>query len=470
MDAKTKQQFFKALLREDLGMFTHEAYGIIRPGDKLAWNWHIQALTWHLQEVAEGRIRRLVITVPPRSLKSICASVALPAWFLGHYPSRQVVCASYAESLAVELHNQSRRLVQSDLYRSIFPGFSLSGEKNTDTEFKTTKGGGRLATSVDGVLTGRGAEIIIIDDPLKPADAMSKAVRDRCRRWLDETVMSRLNDKSSGAIILVMQRLHVDDLAGHVLEREGWVHLNLPAIAEADERIQIGKDRWHLRRIGDLLHPEREGLAELAEMKLSLGSSGFAAQYQQQPVPTDGNMIRWSWFQRYSGVLTPGENDMIVQSWDTASKGGELNDYSACTTWMIRNNAYYLLDVYRARVDFPALRRQVIELARRYRPAAVLIEDKGSGIQLIQELRNSGDIYPIAIMPEGDKLVRASSQSAQIESGRVFLPQEAPWLGDFQLELAAFPNGRHDDQVDSMSQFLIHAYGLDLNCPRIRQL
>jgi predicted phage terminase large subunit-like protein len=205
-------------------------------------------------------------------------------------------------------------------------------------------------------------------------------------------------------------------------------------------------------------------------MKASLGSSGFAAQYQQQPVPIDGNMIRWSWFQRYPRVLIPGENDMIVQSSDTASKGGELNDYSVCTTWMIRNDAYYLLDVYRARLDFPALRKEVIELARRYRPASVLIEDKGSGIQLIQELRNSGDIYPIAIMPEGDKLVRASSQSSQIEAGRVFLPQEAHWLGDFQLELAAFPNGRHDDQVDSMSQFLIYAFESEFNCPRIRQL
>jgi predicted phage terminase large subunit-like protein len=267
-----------------------------------------------------------------------------------------------------------------------------------------------------------------------------------------------------------MQRLHVDDLAGHVLEREGWVHLNLPAIAEADERIQIGTVQWHWRRVGDLLHPEREGPAELAEMKASLGSSGFAAQYQQQPVPIDGNMIAWSWFQRYAGILSPGEDDMIVQSWDTASKSGELNDYSVCTTWMIRNNAFYLLDVYRARLDFPALRKAVIELARRYRPAAVLIEDKGSGIQLIQELRNSGDIYPIAITPEGDKVVRASNQSAQIEAGRVFLPQDAPWLGDFQLELAAFPNGRHDDQVDSMSQFLIYAFESEFNSPRIRQL
>ena len=179
MDASEKQQLFEGILRSNLGMFTHAAFGIIRPGDQIAWNWHIQAIAWHLQEVAEGRIRRLVITVPPRSLKSICASVALPAWYLGHYPSRQIVCASYAESFATELHNQCRRVVQSDLFRRAFPGFALSREKNTDTEFKTHMGGGRLATSVDGVLTGRGAEIIIIDDPLKPSDAASKPARDR---------------------------------------------------------------------------------------------------------------------------------------------------------------------------------------------------------------------------------------------------------------------------------------------------
>ena len=282
--------------------------------------------------------------------------------------------------------------------------------------------------------------------------------------------MSRLNDKSTGAIILVMQRLHVDDLAGHVLEREGWVHLNLPAIAEVDEHIRIGEERWHVRRVGDLLHPVREGQAELDEMKRSLGSAAFAAQYQQQPVHIDGNMIRWSWFRTYNGDLSRYEDDEIVQSWDTASKSGELNDYSVCTTWLMRNNAYYLLDLYRARLDFPALRKQAIELERRYRPNAVLIEDKGSGIQLIQSLRESGDIYPIAITPEADKIVRASSQSAQIEAGRVFLPQQAPWLGDFQIELAAFPNGRHDDQVDSMSQFLIWAFNHESGCPRIRVL
>ena len=421
MDPIEKRQLFESVLRADLAMFTHAAFGIIRPGDQIAWNWHIQAIAWRLQQVAEGSIRRLVITVPPRSLKSICASVALPAWYLGHYPSRQVVCASYGEKLAIELHNQCRRVVQSDMLRGAFPGFALSREKNTDTEFKTHMGGGRLATSVDGVLTGRGAEIIIIDDPLKPADAASKPARDRGQRWLDETVMSRLNDKSTGAIILVMQRLHVDDLAGHVLEREGWVHLNLPAIAEVDERIQIGADQWRWRRVGDLLHPEREGQAELDEMKLSLGSPGFSAQYQQQPVEIDGNMIHWSWFRRYPGVLSREDDEEIIQSWDTASKSGELNDFSVCSTWLMRNNAYYLLDVYRARLDFPALRRQAIELERRYRPNAVLIEDKGSGTQLIQELQNLGAIYPIAIMPESDKIVRASTQSTQIEAGRVLL-------------------------------------------------
>lgn len=194
----------KAVLRQDLGAFTHKAFATVRPGDPFKWNWHIQAIAWHLQQVAEGRIRRLIITVPPRNLKSICASVALPAWFLGRNPSRRVICATYAQDLSIELHNLCRSAMQSAWYRELHPRTRLSPAKNTESEFKTTQGGGWLAASVDGGLTGRGANLIIIDDPMKPAEAMSEVTRNRVRRWFDGTVLSRLDDKAEGAIILVV--------------------------------------------------------------------------------------------------------------------------------------------------------------------------------------------------------------------------------------------------------------------------
>jgi predicted phage terminase large subunit-like protein len=469
-DQDFRQDALRAALRNELFYFICKTFTSIRQGEALKVNWHIEAIAWKLQQVAEGHVKRLIITVPPRSLKSVCASVALPAWFLGRDPSRQVACASYAEGLSVDLHNLCRKVIQEPWYARTFPALALNPRKNTDTEFKTSAGGGRFATSVDGVFTGRGADLIIIDDPIKPIDAMSEAALSRATKWFDQTVTTRLNDKETGAIVVVMQRLHPDDLVGHLLAREGWTHLNLPAVAEEDETIQIGPDIWHVRKVGDLLHAERDSSAVLAEMKLNLGSLQFDAQYQQRPVRVDGNMIKWKWFKRFAELPYENCDDQIVQSWDTASKSDQLNDFSVCTTWRIHNNAYYLLDVFRERLDFPELRKVVVELKRRFRATDVLIEDKGSGTSLIQELNARGDVYAIAIEPKGDKMVRAAAQSAQIEAGRVFIPQDASWLGDFQSEISAFPKSRYDDQVDSMSQFLIWAFQQEHYVPRIRQL
>lgn len=456
------------LLRRDLGFFLQKAFGTVVQGDTFATNWHLDAITHHLEEVMAGRIRRLIINVPPRSAKSLCASVAFPAWMLGRDPTRRIICVSYAQDLAVKLSNQTRMLMRAPWYERLFPGTRLGGAKNTESEFETTRGGYRMATSVGGVLTGRGGHIIIIDDPIKPADAMSEAVRSATNDWYDLSLLSRLDDKTMGAIILVMQRLHADDLTGHLLEQGGWTVLTLPAIAEADQFVPIGQGRVHHRRAGELLHPEREPLAVLEELRRSLGSFTFAAQYQQEPVPPGGNMFDLAWFRRYGEGLSTGAygGDEIYQSWDTASKAGELNDCSVCTTWLVRDRAYYLLDVFRDRLGY--LRRKIVEMNVRWRPNGVLIEEKASGEHLIQDLRHTGEVFAIAVQPQGDKVVRASSIAAVIEGGRVLLPERAAWLGEFEKEVLAFPHGRNDDQVDSMSQFLIWARD-DLDAgPRIR--
>ncbi|GJE61114.1 phage terminase large subunit [Methylobacterium trifolii] len=468
----TRPELLDHILREDLGFFLQKAFGTVVQGDSYEPNWHLDAITHHLEEVMAGRIRRLIITVPPRSGKSLCASVAFPAWMLGRDPTKRIICVSYAQELSSKLSNQTRQLMRAPWYQRVFPDTRLGGAKNTESEFETTRGGFRMATSVGGVLTGRGGHVIILDDPIKPADAMSESVRTGTNEWYDMTLLSRLDNKTEGAIILVMQRLHVDDLAGHLLDRGGWTHLNLPAIAETDQIIPIAPCKVHRRRTGELLHPEREPMAVLDELKRALGSFTFAAQYQQEPVPAGGNMFNLAWFPRYSEGLSPGAygDDEVYQSWDTASKGGELNDYSVCTTWLVRRGAYYLLDVFRERLGYPELRRKVIELNQRWRPNGVLIEDKASGEQLVQDLRNNGDVFAIPVQPKGDKLVRADSQAACVEGGRVLLPERAAWLGEFEKEVLAFPYCRHDDQVDAMSQFLIWTRDeLDAG-PRIRWL
>jgi len=228
------QQLVRAILREDLYCFIQATFPTVSPGASFAPNWHIEAIAYALTRVLNGEIKRLIITVPPRSLKSICTSVAFPAFVLGHDPTRRIICVSYAEALARKHANDCRALMRSPLYHRLFPGTRISLAKDTELEFATTCGGNRLSTSVGGTLTDRGGNLIIIDDPLKPQDAYSEAARESTKQWYSNTLLSRLDDKINDAIIVVMQRLHLDDLVGHLLEQEGWTHLNLPAIAEAE--------------------------------------------------------------------------------------------------------------------------------------------------------------------------------------------------------------------------------------------
>ena len=209
-----------AILRSDFYSFVQASFPIASGEERFLTNWHIEAMTYALQQVHEGKTLRLIITVPPRSLKSICASVCLPAYALGRDPTCKIICVSYAEALARKHANDCRALMRSPLYRVVFPGTRISPGKDTETEVMTTARGSRLATSVGGTLTGRGGQLLIIDDPLKPQDAQSLSAREANKQWLSNTALSRLDRKSEGAIIVIMQRLHHDDLVGHLLGRE----------------------------------------------------------------------------------------------------------------------------------------------------------------------------------------------------------------------------------------------------------
>jgi predicted phage terminase large subunit-like protein len=404
-----------------------------------------------LDKVRRGEIKRHIIAMPPRHLKSLCVSIAFPAFLLGHDPTLRIIAASYSDSLAVAHSNDFRRLVHSKEYKRLFPNTCIDPTKNTESEVRTTQRGFRLATSVGGALTGRGGQLIIIDDPIKPDDAASEIARRRVIDWYEKTVTSRLDDKGEGAIILVMQRLHVDDLAGHLLEAGGWDHLALPAVAEIEEEISLGRGRVHIRRQGELLFPARESQAVLDQLKRDMGTHAFSAQYQQQPVPVGGGMIQWSWFKFYTGKLPAAEETVI--SWDTAMKATELSDYSVGTVWGRFADQYALLDLVRGKYAYPELKRVIMQTSGKYPDAKILIEDAGSGTSLIQDLQSEG-VTVHANRPIGDKVVRMSAQTARIEEGRVLLPESASWLEEFRSEVMAFPNGRHDDQVDSLAQAL----------------
>jgi len=448
-----------ALLRTDLRYFVRKVFITILPGTTYLPNWHIDAIVYQLMRLDAGEHQRLLINQPPRSLKSICVSIAYVAWSLGHDPGRRIIVVSYSNDFAAELHRQFRMVIDAPWYRALFP--RMRPAKDTGTELVTTAGGSRYATSVGGTLTGRGADLIVIDDPLKAEDAMSEPARRRVIDWYGGSLVSRLNDKDKGPIVVVMQRLHEDDLAGHLLQLDGWHHLDLPAIAVEDCEIPIGRNKRFSRRTGDVLHAKREDQAVLDRIKAEIGSLMFSAQYQQRPIPLEGNLIKRDWIRHFKGSVPPKDGDYFVISWDTAMKATELADYSVGTVWHVQNRGRkaHLVDLVRGRFEYPELIEAASELWRKWKvdwaSAYLVIEDKGSGSSLIQSLRNER-IYAHQHHGkiEGDKVMRLSAQAAHFHAGVVHFPEDAPWLDELITELLGFPGVRHDDQVDSISQAL----------------
>jgi len=449
-------QEYDALTRLDFNVFVERVFVELNGSAPYMDNFHIATICAELEEVRLGRCRRLAIALPPRSLKSIIISVAYPAWLLGHAPESAIICASYGQALADELARNCRQVILSDWYRRLFPGTRLAADKQSVSAFETTAGGSRRATSVGGVLTGFGADIIIVDDPTKPEEAQSDAERARANAWARHTLFTRLNDKAKGTIILVMQRLHEDDMIGHVATFSELKVISFPAIAQEEEDWTIRTPhglRHHRRAVGDALHPEREPLEVLEEIAQSLGTRFFAAQYLQMPAPPGGSIVKAEWFQRFD-IANPPPFDRVVQSWDTASRASQISDFSVCTTYGVKGKQFFLLHVLRKRLEYPDLKRAIVSQARAYDASTILIEDAASGIALIQDLKNDGFYKAEAIKPKGDKVIRLQGITGVIEAGQVFVPDRAPWLEDYLHELMMFPATRFDDQVDSTSQAL----------------
>lgn len=406
MTPEDPQAIFNELCRNDFSAFLRKAWPWISGGETLLWNWHLDAIVHELDQVANGNNRRLLINLPPRNAKSKTTSVLWVAWALGRDPTLNFVCVSYSNELSGKLARDCLSVMQSPWYRALFPKTIISSRRSAAYDFETSAGGGRLATSVTGTLTGRGGDIIILDDVIKPEEANSDTARDAVNGWFKSTLSSRLNDKASGAIIFVMQRLHQYDLSGMLLGNGGWRLLSLAAIATEDAVVALTRGRSHHRKEGDILHPEREPLSALEELKASMGSYAFQAQYQQNPVPADGNLIKAEWLVYWSQKPDEELYGQIVQSWDTANKAGTNNDWSVCVTSRVYRNRAYVIDVFRARLEFLELKQAVIDLARKYDAKVLLIEDQASGQQLIQTLRAEspqGVPAPIPCRPELDK-------------------------------------------------------------------
>jgi len=431
--------------------FTYLCFKTLQPSVRFLPNWHFEYLSEIMLAIANKELTRVIINIPPRYLKSTFGSIALPAWLLKENPSNKIICASYSQMLASSLHRKCRSIVSADWYKRQFPDVEILKSVNNARRFETTAHGLKIGCGVNASLTGDGADYIIIDDPHKPKEAASEKERLKGIRFFEETAYTRLDDKIGGVIAIIMQRLHEEDLSGFVERKGGWEIFRIPTIEERTRYYTFG-DFTYLRQEGEILHPARENSEQLEEAKKSMGSYAFEAQYQQHPAPLGGGVFKLKWFPRFK--VEPENSEFTIQSWDTAVKTADKHDYSVCTTIKVYQNNYYIINVKRIKLDYPDLKRTLINMANSYQPNMILIEDKASGQTLIQDLKRDTKLNIAAIIPSKDKITRASQVSATIESGKVLLPEFADWLPDFESELALFPNSVNDDQVDSLSQGL----------------
>lgn len=454
-EALELQQRADQLCRSDFGAFAHRAFpelegGLIDPSA------HIDIICRLLEKVYDGEVRRSIVCMPPRYLKTFLISIAYTAWLLGKDPKTRIICASYGASLAEKFSADTLKLMRSKWYRRIFPATILDPKKQSKVEIGTTAGGYRYATSVGGTMTGRGADIIIVDDPLKANEGHSPTARQSCIDWFNSTVFTRFNHPKKGKIIIVAQRLHAEDLPGHLIEAGGWDQLILPAINPTKQTYDIVKGGLKaLFAAGRILQPSRHDLPDLEQLKKQMGEQDFEAQYNQRPVPPGGATFKEEWIRRYDSPPKPAQTEAIIQSWDTAYEGDETNAYSVCTTWAKCPDGYFLIDVWRDRPNFPTLYKKVLALKKQFGAKMVIVERKASGISLIEQIHDiEKQKWLTDISPEKSKVERAQQQSVKFEQGRIWLPKQAPWLPAYEAELFQFPHSKFDDQVDSTVQLL----------------
>lgn len=446
-----------------LPAFVRQAWPILEPHTTFLPNWHIDLLCEYLEAVTHGEITRLVINLPPRYMKSLLVSVCWPVWEWLRAPETRWVFASYAESLALKHSLDRRRVVQSAWYQNAWHDrVQLVRHQNEKAEFHNTAGGIMLATSMGGSVTGRGGNRLVIDDPHNPQQAESDAQREQALSYFSSTLCTRLDDKRQGAIVVVMQRLHHQDLTGVCLNQR-YTHLCLPA--EAEHRTVIGfprSARTITRDPGDLLWPAREGPAEIAAQRQALGTYHFEGQYQQRPTPRRGGLFKRDWW-RFYDVLPPLAQ--YAQSWDLAFKGGDVHDFVVGLVAGRAGADIYLMDRYKARTAFHGTCEAIRSFAQRYPQAhAIYIEDQANGPAVLDVLR--GEVPGvIAVQPHGGKFSRASAAEPRLEAGQVYLPRPTTpdgrgilgreWVDDFIEQLAQFPQGAYDDDVDAFSQLMV---------------
>jgi predicted phage terminase large subunit-like protein len=452
-------------LKRYLAPFIEQVVHTVSPEADYIHNWHIDLIAQYLLACQKGDIKRLIINIPPRHLKSISVNVAFPAWLLGHNPGEQIMCASYSQDLSFKHAQDCRLVMQQQWYKDLFPETQIVEDQNTKRKFITSARGHRIATSVGGTATGEGAQYLIVDDPVSAKQGESTAFRESANVWFDQTFSTRLNDKRTGCIIVIMQRLHEEDLTGHLLAKGGWEHLCLPMIAECDQKLSKGYINVD-RKTGDLLQPTRIDNEEIARIKNEVGSYAFSGQYQQRPSPEGGGEFRTEWLMYYD-ALTPGTLNYYIFV-DPANTKGKDSDYTAMVVMGAGGDRnLYLVDIIRDRLNVREREDKLFELHAKYKPKSVVYEKYGMQCDA-DWLRKAMDDrnYRFHIQEVGGKVSKEDRIRRLISyfaDRKIFMPkvlyktnyknQAVDVINEFVVqEYSTFPVGLHDDLLDAMSR------------------
>lgn len=443
------------------------SWNVLEPSQELKLGWHHEIIAEYLQATFTGQIKRLIINMPPRYGKSNLCSVAFPTWAWVNEPSLRFLFTSYSGSLSTKHSVDRRTLIESAWYQYAWKHkFKMATDQNVKTEFANNKRGHMIASSMGGTATGKGGKFLIVDDPHDTTDVISNTMRDSTIQDFDQKFTSRLDDKINGVIILVMQRLHDQDLTGHLLKQGGWEHLKIPAIACKTKTYSFPiSKREHTFNEEEILHPAREPQEILERTKKEMGTYAFTGQYLQEPSPLTGSIIKRDWLKFWTSL--PENLTDFATYWDLAFKGSAQSDYVVGQVWAKHNAYRYLLAQIRARLDFPQTIEAFQKLAIAWpKTRSHIVEDKANGPALIAALREKVPGI-IAYQPDASKEVRLSSVSPYFEAGNVLIPHPDanPWVKDYIEELVGFGAMAHDDQVDATSMALLRM--AENNTPKI---
>lgn len=450
----------------DFPTFLRKAWPILEPANPLVESWYIDYICEYLMLVTRGIIRRLLINIPPRNLKSSIVTILWPVWSWTIKPWMKWIFCSYSSSLSVKHSLDRRRIIESDWFKNNWgTTFYLADDQNQKNEYENSRRGQMISTSVGGTSTGKGGDVIVEDDMLNPYEADSEAMREHSINMHKNVLTSRLDNPRTGAKVVVEQRTHAKDLTGHILKNEeGWTPLILPLRAEKKTIITFPISKKQvIREVGDFLNPERQGEREYGSLKKDMGTRTLMAQCQQNPTSDEGNILKRHWWKFWKEP--PAGCDVAIQSWDMSFKKTDAGSFVVGQVWKKRGADYFLMDQFRDRIDFSDTITAVLGLSGKHIDAnAKLVEDAANGPAVISTLQSKVPGI-IAVPPHGSKIARAQAVAPFAEAGNIHLPHPdiAPWIYDFIEECAAFKGapGEINDQVDGMTQAIIWLQRLD---------